>query len=327
MPGLKIRNGAGTEIGTTSRAALGAKCEWTVTGTGGEKAHDVRWTFSGPAHVVANYAAAKARATVTPFDAGSQTDRGTWYWARRGRVTITLKARVGVTTHERTVYVDVDGPEVDWFGSETDQVKVARIDAHVPGVFLTFGGELGSRRPGIRITARVRGPGTPGEFAFTQLMTIHRSRVYALNGVLQAPVVATSNDVYVLDEVVHYPIDLPDGGMGERDTAPSAMREEVELVSDDSPSTPLGQERHRPERIYMESEVDEQFRTYLMWKPTGGIWISVALLEWFWKGKAVYTAATHTWSLESGDEPLNPVGKKGVAFPTWTQNRDDILRD
>jgi hypothetical protein len=315
MPNLTITDAAAREIGITTRTVLGARAEWTVSGPAGEAVQNVRWTISGPGHVVANYVATTANAVVTPFHPGGANERATWYWARRGRVTVTIKARIAVglmPTYERTVHVDVDGPEVDWFGSVTDQVKVARLIG-VGNLALTFGGEQGTDRPGIRWTARVRGPGAPGEFAFTQLMTINRRRVFTLDGGPGPVTAVTSNGAWVLDEVVHYPMDPLDDSE-ERDTAPSVMREQVELVSDDSPATPLFQDPRKPE-VYSEAHVEEHFRTYLMWKPTGGIWIAVAMMEWFWKGTAVYDPGTQAWSLDEGDEPMNPAGKKGVSWP------------
>lgn len=147
-------------------------------------------------------------------------------------------------------------------------------------------------------------------------MKIHRRR-RTTTGVWETK---TSGDEYVLDEVVHY--DFEEGDE-DKDVATCMAREALKLVSEDSPASLLYRTDGRSGTLYDRVEVQESFRTHLMFRPTGGIWVGVGLLEWSWSGKARYENGE--WVLEERDWTSFPSGTTTVRFPVWSRNRDDIM--
>lgn len=321
MPKIIILDADGNEVDSSIKAVIGGKITWTIKGVGG-KATEGRWSVNGVTPVVGGYTQSGSSATLQPAvqTAGSSV---TWYWAKTGTIEVTAKAVVEGHTCQRNVTVTVVAPQIISFDAKTDEVKVAKCT--IPGtggtaLSLTFGGDTVTQKPGIKWTAKVIGPQySTGEFAFTQLMKIHRRR-RTTEGKWETN---TSNGAYVLDEVEHYPFE--EGGEDEKETASCMEQEMLKLVSEDSPASALYRSLGNRSEVYDKVEVDDAFRTYLMFRPKGGIWVAVALLEWSWSGEAEYDTETSTWILGTNDHSASPSGSAQVAFPLWTNNRDRIM--
>jgi hypothetical protein len=319
MPSIAIRDEQGRPLGAQAEAVLGCRVNWSVAVTQGGAATDIRWTIAGVNPTVAGYTQTKksaaVQAAVQPAGAAA-----TWYWANTGSFPVIVRAVVDGQSCERTVTVKVVAPKIVSFESDTDEVKIARCSdpsTGLQGLFLTFGGDIATRTPGIRWTVQLIGPSCGGELAFTQLMKIHRRR-RTTTGAWETQ---TSGDEYVLDEVVHY--DFEEEGE-DKETTTCTPLENLTLVAEDSPATPLYRQHMMTGTLYDRVEVKESFRTHLMFKPTGGIWVGFGLLQWSWSGEARYEG--NDWVLEERDWTSFPKGTTTVRLPVWKRNRDDIMR-
>ncbi|MEA2563845.1 MAG: hypothetical protein QOH06_5349 [Acidobacteriota bacterium] len=318
MPRIVIRDAQGRNLGAKADAVIGSRINWSVAVAEGGAATDVRWAVAGVNPTVAGYTQAEDRAAVQPAvqTAGAAV---TWYWAKTGSFQVTVRAVVDGHSCEYTVTVKVVAPTILSFESATDEVKIADCKNPTTGLdspHLTFGGDTATKKPGICWTVKLIGPPCSGEVAFTQLMKIHRRR-RTTTGAWETN---TSGTEYVLDEVVHY--DFEEGGEDDNETATCMDHENLKLVSEDSPGSPLYR-NGRHGTLYDRLEVKESFRTHLMFKPTGGIWAGVGLLEWSWSGTAVYENGE--WTLAERDWTTCPTGTATVRFPVWTRNRNDIM--
>ena len=213
------------------------------------------------------------------------------------------------------------------FSSETDEVRIGKLNRSDKIPALTFGG-LTPEMHGIHWTARIVAPPCRGELSFTQVMTIHRE--FTLE---QGQFYTISSDnKYVLDEDFHY-------GVRERgielrededsETVPCLANEILVLEEADSPSTKLPRTVTRTTMIhkcsgdYKKVKVQEYFRLFLMYKPRNGIWISLADLSWHWAGVAEYVE--DEWVLKGSDYARSPKGKVRSMLPQWSGKSHDYL--
>jgi hypothetical protein len=255
-------------------------------------------------------------------------DKADWYWVRTGEVTVNVSASVAGQTVERTIVAEVEGANNLNFSSETDEVKVGKLEAQDKIPALTFGGVLGQGH-GIRWTARFIAPPCPGDVSFTQIMTIHREFTLD-NGTFYS---ISSGDKYVLDEDFSYGVRKQGIEPGDDDedpeTIPCDASELLVLEEADSPSTrlPRSVQRttsiHKYEGPYKKIGVRETFRLFLMYKPKDGIWISLGVLDWHWAGVAEYEE--NKWVLKSSDSAVSPKGEARTMLPEWSGNRVDYL--
>jgi len=318
VPKIVIRDAQGGDLGAQAGAVIGSRITWSIAVTEGGAATDMRWAVAGVNPTVAGYTQSEDSAAVQPAvqTAGVSV---TWCWAKTGNIQVTARAVVDGRSCEYTVMVKVVAPKIFSFESETDEVKIANCNNPATGLaspHLTFGGDTATRKPGIKWTVKLIGPPCSGEVAFTQLMTIHRRR----RTTTDAWETTTSGTEYVLDTVVHY--DFEEGGEEDNKTATCMAHESLKLVSEDSPASPLFR-NGRFGTLYDRLEIKESFRTHLMFKPTGGIWVGVGLLEWSWSGTAVY--ANGGWTLEERDWTSCPTGTATCRFPLWRRNRNGIM--
>jgi hypothetical protein len=323
MPRLDICDKDG-KIPERPKYAVGSKCDWVVSSSSGGLTN-VRWTVDG---AVGSYVVEGKRGKKKPTLLKLNTfvgDKPAWYWSRVGRVTVKVSATVSGFEVDRTVVVKVEGAQRLNFTSVTDEVKVAKLNSGDDIPALTFGGVAGSAH-GIKWTAKIVAPPAPGDLSFTQVMTIFRE--FTLEDGRTST--TTTNDEYVLDEDFHY-------GVAERgietdkelETVPCLANEVLVLEEADSPSTKLPRTMthattvHKHIGDYKKVEVKEAFRLFLMYKPKGGVWVSLADLRWNWSGVAEYKE--NEWVLTSKDYSKNPSGKERVMFPLWSANRDDFM--
>ena len=329
MPTLKIADTLGNAILDRPKVAIGSLCDWVATSSRGAL-ENVRWTVDG---AIQNYVVQER--TRGPVKCEAYVEKLTthvgaqarWYWSRAGRVTVKVTASVKGAELERTIVVVVKAGEVVEFSSVTSDVKIAKLNPSNKEVALTFGGGTGAA--GILWTAKLIAPPRRGDVSFTQVMTVHRK--FTLEGGKSA--VISSEGEYVLDEDFHYGVSErgiePSGDEEHPETVPCLDCECLTLQEADSPSTVLARTVDRPSMVrplagdYKSVEIDEHFRTFLMYRPRGGIWVSLADLSWHWGGVAEYQV--DTWVLTSKDSSKAPTGKKRVLFPTWSGNRNDLM--
>ena len=300
-----------------------------VSNTGDSLTHPA-WTLGG--ECVMYYDADKDTGAITALTAQDLRDEAVeFFWIAAGDVTVSVSAYVRGVRCTRTVNVTVLGPTHVSITSVTDQVRVARIDSML-GLrpHLTYGGVA---RPGILWTCSARVP-ADGELACTQLMRINRWTNYDDGDPDQ--INSDAHGVWVLDEVVHYDINPPDGDEIDEEADPI---ETVEVaanatgttIHEDSPARPLGRTSQQTNNRPVSSVgYDEAFRVYFMYRPEGedSIWITLARMDWSYRGEAIYDNQQKPipWRLQNTANVANPQGQLTHELPVWVKNRSQIMR-
>jgi hypothetical protein len=175
------------------------------------------------------------------------------------------------------------------------------VDVGNPG-FPGSGNELhfgSNASPGIRWNAEVTTPnGGAGEIAFTQ--RIKTLRRFTLNDGTKQKL--TSGDEFILDDGLGIQYDGTTS-IGSNDTKTHSRN--------DTPGNILTQND-------MKTSADDNFELYLMYRPTGGIWVTLRKLEWHWKGSASKDVAGN-WTLDSGSTSasVDPGSSDSTELPEW----------
>jgi len=81
----------------------------------------------------------------------------------------------------------------------------------------------------------------------------------------------------------------------------------------DSPDTPLTSD-------YVEKTVQDSFKMWLMFMPSGSgsIWVPLRSVNWSWSGSASRSGTV--WTLTSSSNTINPSDADSTTHPTWTSN-------
>ncbi|WP_157214328.1 hypothetical protein [Pseudomonas sp. GM18] len=101
------------------------------------------------------------------------------------------------------------------------------------------------------------------------------------------------------------------------------------LMTQDSPSTLLGfNGRYRDtDRVI----VNEEYRMYVMYRPTNGIWVALGEIVWFWHARGVYNITTNRFDVHFGAQGTeNRSVHPSLAFarlPLWNGNSSDHLEE
>jgi hypothetical protein len=326
MPWLKIREASGADIAEKPAYAIGSCCTWEVY-CPGVSLTNIRWTVDGAINDFVINDGKKPRNEPLLLELTTFVGKKPkWFWSKIGQVTVTVRAIAGGKTAERTIGVRVKGAQNISFTSVTDDVKVAKLELTDTIPALTFGNAAGSGKHGICWTAKITAPPCRGELSFTQVMTVWRQFTLVDGRIITH----TSNDVWVLDEDFLYGV--TERGIeddGEATTVSCLADECLVLEEADSPSTRLPRTITQPSRVhtlvgdYKKVAVKEAFRTFLMYRPKDGVWVSLADLSWDWAGVAEYEI--DKWVLKSKEFSISPVGTVRTMFPLWRGNRDDFF--
>jgi hypothetical protein len=166
---------------------------------------------------------------------------------------------------------------------------------------LLFGG---TNSPGIVLTWTVTTPANgAGQVAITQLSNFVRR--HTLDDPASTKQKYTSNGDYVLDKENVDPTPI-----GSSEIKSSSTFE-------DTPGTVLKAD-------YKKKAADEQFQSYLVYKPSGGIWVTLRILPWNWSGSASKNMSV--WSLDSGGtSSQNPGSTDSMEFPEWCDTFQAII--
>ncbi|HEX7150387.1 MAG TPA: hypothetical protein VF618_02790 [Thermoanaerobaculia bacterium] len=295
---------------------------------------NVTWEIGGVR--VRNYTQATGAGTVQPL-ADLTVNPITFHWIEPGNVDVVARGDEG---EWRGAYV-VLAPTAVTMTTITHTVGVRNILTMLGRrLHLHFGHERYGKA-GIRWACQATAPALRGgRIACTQLARLHRVRHLQDGSRSQF----TSGDEYVLDEVVHYDVgaepdvecpdvreeplndeDVDDDDGEEEDPVTSVAidaGQQGALAGEDSPGTLLLTE----DATQVRCEIDEAFRTYLCFKSAaaGSIWVTLALLEWDWRGTAERRNTAQVWHLLDRDNSVNPLGQPSRALPTWTANKDAL---
>jgi hypothetical protein len=92
-------------------------------------------------------------------------------------------------------------------------------------------------------------------------------------------------------------------------TTPIGSSDSAKIVRADSPSSPLG-------AAYKYESDTDRFLTYLMYRPIGGIWVTLRRLEWDWSAHATKEASG--W--EGGGIPHVGTSVDTTELPQWSDH-------
>lgn len=72
--------------------------------------------------------------------------------------------------------------------------------------------------------------------------------------------------------------------------------------------------------------VNDQFKTYIVYQPTNGIWVTLRSVNWYWNGAATNTASANcSWIRVSGSASANPTSSDDTELPIWSGNIPDLV--
>jgi len=287
---------------TTQTKIVGQRVSLEVrTRPAGRSMTNIQWTIAGER--VSDYAQSSSRATRTDLAAGD-LDSATvdYYYIAGGNRQVSVSATVNGTALTASMNYGVLAPTGVAMTSATGAVAVG--NPGFPGSGLEF--HYGTNAtPGIEWTLTCTAPaGGAGEIAGTQLVSGDRTRTLTAGGTVET---RSSGGAWQLDNTVPY------------DTAVAiAAGASATWTSSDSPGTPLT-------ATWTRKTVDQDFRIYFMYKPSGAdsIWVTLMRLGWDWAGQTARTgaAAANTWGAPTGvSNARNPSGAASTELPTWTSN-------
>jgi len=268
---------------------------------------NIQWTV--PDEKVKNYTQGVNTATKTDLvDEDLHTATMDFYWINGGNKRVQVSADVNGTTHRAWVGYNVHMPTGVTMTSVTGVVAVGDPGFPDGGTELHYGT---NGTPGIEWTLTCTAPADGGgEIAGTQLTEGERTRTSNAG----AEQVHSTNGTWQLDTTVPYSAAVP-----------IAAEAEATWTSSDTPGTPLS-------AGYREKTVDESFRIYFMYKPSGAdsIWVTLMRLDWAWTGETTRDGAPdsvdNNWNEPTGvTNTENPSGASSTELPTWTANVEDIV--
>lgn len=293
--------------GTTNRI-VGKKIKLQVrTHPAGLAMTNIHWTI--PNERVKNYTQSADAATRTELaNADLSAASLDFYWINGGNKNVQVSADVNGITYRKAAVVNVLAPTAVTMPSVTGAVGVGDPGFGGGGIELHYGR---SGAVGIRWTLTCTAPaGGAGQIAGTQLNRSHRTRT-ANNRTVQ---VNSTNGTWQLDTSVPYSAAVAiAAGAG------------ATWTGNDTPGTPLTQ-------AYRQKTVDDRFRIYFMYKPSGAdsIWVTIMRLDWDWQASTTRVgapdSAENNWNAPTGvSNTVNPSGGASMELPTWTANVRDIV--
>jgi autotransporter-associated beta strand protein len=231
-----------------------------------------------PGNRVENYQQDIQKAEITPLENlkreiiwFSWIDGGTWPAPNTYQVTYTVEV-AGWGSVSGTTKFEVLRPWASVDVTTTILNPQVRID---PPDSLDATLKFGDHDPGITALDGITWAGAvysptdvPAEIAFVQLVIPDRART--LDDAGSTTQVLSSGGPRVLDD---------NPGVQYGGAQPALAQRTSSIIRSDSPSEDLSD-------AYKEVCVHDQFFTYLMYKPEGGIWVTLRRIEWFWTGQA-----------------------------------------
>ena len=304
-----IRTGTSTVVSGSNQptvVSVGEKIDLTATVSGlpsGVTVSQSSWVVTGM--LVGNYAQSIQRGAATAFkDPGG--DHAVFYWTNSDNVTdnqVTYIAKLtdGTTLPVTAVFHVVRPSPTAISGTilpdSPDKPAINATDRgffnpSIPSLNLGYNGT-----PGITFDLSIRGATFHGSVAMTQLVQFSTIRQ---SGTATS---TTASQGYVLDNKlgIQYngPVDLQ-GHDG------------ADFALDDSPAVGLP-------LALQHVAANQEFRTYLMYKPPspGSIWVTLRVLTWGWSAGAT-KGADGIWTVDKGaSAPAPEPGIDRAELPQW----------
>lgn len=273
----------------------------------------VLWAFTGP--YVADYVISPIAGTVVPIQDFTTNPIQVAWTVGSGSAPYTISAWVTLDCgmYGGRVFVQetitITAPTVVEFGSGTGVVAVGDNAAGL--TFLQF---VGSASPvlsgyGIIIDALVNGTqAANGTIAYIQMCTNQRfiqqfgsgQKMWSLNDVPAVDIGQYDTPIYQ-DETVALAAGSTDISIQVKDAPGFQLNYNVEFGA-------VGAEDGPP----------EVYETFLMFQPAGGIWVTLAVLVWYWRGEA--SNVSGSWELSNQSCSDDPNGTAASDLPTWLNN-------
>ena len=67
----------------------------------------------------------------------------------------------------------------------------------------------------------------------------------------------------------------------------------------------------------------DSFSTYLMYKPTGGVWIALKQIDWSWSETATKSGGSWTAPTSAQPAPTSKTPSGDDVFPTWVNTANN----
>ncbi len=329
VPMLSIQGLSGP-VANGYSAVIGGRETWTVSSpnTPGANITGLAFNVAPAGAIVGNYTTTDDVGTVAPFAAAA--DRATFYWATSGAVTLVVTANVNGQAATTTIAVTVASPTLTSYTAQTDVSQILsplRVPSDpTSGISSLSFGNTALQRPGIAATAIVTLPAGflwSGQLGMTQTFRVNRPGT-AADGTAIPNSVSPGE---VVDREFIYPFEC-DGEEcdGPFDTAAGAATHT--LTTDDTPSSLLG--GSGPMLVKQRVDINETYHLYVMFKPTGGVWVALGEIVWRWQASATYTGgAGQPFALVIGAQSSENAALAASAvfprMPLWTGNADDYL--
>jgi len=255
-------------------------------------------SWSVPGNVVAGYPQSSSSAAVTAYTSPSSTTT-TFYWiaAATNTVSYSVSFSDGTGPFKGQATFKVVSPTSS-FTSTTGAVAVCTSNCSQTAPALALGNEA---TPGITWNITVTTPaGGAGNVALTQVLQVTNTHILSPQGTQQT---LTTGSAYVLDGTPQY--------SGIEESWPASREGTFSLY--DAPGSTL------TTNISQQND-SENFKTYLMYQPTGGIWVTLESMTWSWSGAAT-KGSGNVWTLNSGSShSTNPSGSSDTTLPVWNNN-------
>ncbi len=279
------------------------------------------WSIDGFA--VENYTQTGSSASVQSLTSGDLSQGSvSYYWTRDSdgvplEVSTTITKNPGtiqaLTFTNRSTYFNVVSPQAKlslkatvhnpsvWIGPYVVAGNPA-FAPNVQGTAMHFGNSFqpGVGDPGVTINATVDTSNHISEGTIEIVQLSNTS--YNYDKAPGATTFKSSGGMYLLDN----------GGSGEPYAVGAAAaidRDKQKSISiADSPGNPLVPQITHVSR-------NDSFTDFLMYRPAGGIWVTLATATWQWYGTADWVGGA--WNLTSGGSYVNPQGARSSTLPKW----------
>ena len=71
--------------------------------------------------------------------------------------------------------------------------------------------------------------------------------------------------------------------------------------------------------VFNSESISESFDDYLIYRPTGGIWVTLGKMTWSWSASVAYREATQDYSLTAPIVSATAItGSASDVLPTWS---------
>ena len=142
--------------------------------------------------------------------------------------------------------------------------------------------------------------GGAGLVALTQVLQTTRTRTLDPQGTVTT---LSTNPAFVIDNYPQY----------DNKTLSWAASEASILKTDDAPGAVES-------TAYKHQTISDSYVTYVVYQPTGGIWVTLASMAWSWSAAAT-KGTGNVWTLDAGSSPTNsPSGSNSTTLPLWGSN-------